>query len=82
MLVAEHCVELSARSVVEDSAVSLLSQECTYIFYSPAASTTEPDSASESSYLVQIFIVRLYEKRPLWGEMHSDLFSLDLEVSY
>ena len=52
------------------------------IVHSPAAQPTEPDSASESLYMVLYFLVRLYEKRPPSGDMHSDLFSLDLAVSY
>ena len=43
-----------------------------YIFYSPVAPPTVPDSASESSYLVQFFIVRFSEKRPPLGDTHSD----------
>ena len=43
-----------------------------YMFYSPAAPPTEPDSASESSYLVQYFIVRLYEKQPPSGVTDSE----------
>ena len=42
-----------------------------YRFYSPAATLVEPDSASESLYLVQYFIVRLYEKRPPSGVTDS-----------
>ena len=51
---------------------SILTESRVYIFYSPAAPPTEPDSASESLYMLQYFILRLYEIRPPSGDTASD----------